>query len=73
MPRPGKSLDYVSGSRHMWSNGESWAQLSIDKPVMEEASTKLRLVFNHAELLQEYKRRYEAASGQEAELPLISY
>ncbi len=70
---PAKSLDYDGGSRHMWSNGESWAQLSIDKPVMEAASTKLRLVFNHAELMEEYKRRYEEASGQQAMLPLITY
>ena len=47
---PAESLDFGSGSRHMWSNGESWAQLSIDKPVMQEASTKLSLVVNHAQL-----------------------
>lgn len=71
---PAKSLDYTTGSRHMWSNGESWAQLSIDKPVMDEASTKLRLVLNHAQLMEEYKRRYQEASGQEATtLPNISY
>jgi len=71
---PAKSLDYATGSRHMWSNGESWAQLSIDKPVIDEASTKLHLVLNHAQLLEEYKRRYQEASGQEATtLPNISY
>lgn len=71
---PAKSLDYTTGSRHMWSNGESWAQLSIDKPVMDDASTKLRLVLSHAQLMEEYKRRYEEASGQQATtLPNISY
>ena len=71
---PAKSLDYNTGSRHMWSNGESWAQLSIDKPVMQEASTKLHLVVSHAQLMEEYKRRYEEEAGQEATtLPNISY